>query len=641
MEIPNLNFSGGQFRTQDLMWRLVCVGLPNHLASQFSKEVEKYLVNSGPAWTVSRLKSIRNDYLRIRAGLPTLTWVRKNRKGEWYGVLGSLIRYSRKSEKCWKRVLIAFSIYTGMRPKQPTVEHCVKFRNSVEGAIDVPNSSLSYWVAKTAKSRLGTLCPAATVPLIAYQGHPAKRSPGIESSVPQDDFLEKELDWFSAAPANEEFASVYFDAYSPLLHGLDYRCQLVDRSDKLGKTKYHEISEFKFHRNYEVPPLAGNVVPLTKDGGWKVRWIASPFRVHQLALKPLGDSLFKALSELPWDCTYNQEYPLSKIQAALKCGKVIYSVDLSSATDFFPLSLQLSVLKALFPSSPYLTDLFRDLSRAYWRSFLGPVQWTKGQPMGLYPSFPSFAITHGMLLATLNSGRHQDRFFILGDDVVILDTSLYQKYLTTISQLGCPYDESKSICSDQLAEFAGKIITADNIYPKFKIGLPDSHQDSFMDLMRTYGQGFERFLPNHLRKVYQQVAHLLPPWGANHSNGMALPLEKVVELTEDFASLTNETKGGRLHVSFLKFLADRLKPERPTSLWNRLSESVSSLASSFERKRIQAQRLSPVPLIHEDVTDLFELTGVNPGLPAVSTILKEDRRTLYHTLASMIRRRDQ
>jgi hypothetical protein len=588
---------------------------------------------------VTRLKSLKNDLVREAAGLEPLTWVRKNRLGQWYGIIGALFRYSRCGEVPWKRVLIALSSFTGFRPLQPTVDHVLKFRNSVENGIDHCSPVVLKGVIKSAKTFVGRLDLNESTPLIFYEGSPRKNAPTLGSSVRQDSSLALDLEWFKVK-GSFSFASVYYNCYGPVLEGLVQSVQLVNCSHMVGKTGYHQVNEYDFHPSKSTPPFVGNVVPLTKDGGWKVRWIANPLRIHQLALRPLGLSLFDALRRLPWDCTFDQARPLVAIQRHLAQGKMAYAVDLTAATDQFPLSLQIGLLEAVYPIKEHVL-LFRDLSRGWWRTPYGPTRWVKGQPMGLYPSFPSFAFAHGMLLAYLNGNCHKDKFFILGDDVVILDEKLYRKYMVAIAEMGCPVDENKSICSSKLTEFAGKIIFPDKIYPKFKIGLPESHEDSFMDLMRTYGQGFENFLPARLARIYKIIGPLDLPFGANQSVGHTLSLVRMTYLTEIFKSLLPDDKGGKLHVSFLKYLADRLKPEEPDSLWSRLGGRIFSLLDTFERRYTDASKSIMVPLIHEDLTDVFELTGVNPGLPSVGSDSWMNRRTLYQTLSNVVRRYKQ
>jgi hypothetical protein len=343
-----------------------------------------------------------------------------------------------------------------------------------------------------------------------------------------------------------------------------------------------------------------------------------------------------------------------------------YAVDLTSATDRFPLGLQIHVLESIYPINEHVL-LFRDLSRGRWKSPYGDVRWTKGQPMGLYPSFPAFALTHGILLLHLNGGKHQKKFFVLGDDVVILDTHLYHKYRATLDELECPVSESKCIASQFVTEFAGKIITAEHVFPKFKIGTRDSHKDAFLDLCRTYGQGFRFFLPKKIRQVFEKVAHLLPPWGADQTiSGPALSYKEKVILTDRFSELQSEHTGGKHYVSFLSFLTDNLRPARKTSLYHRLGKAVDQLVSEFDRKREGAARkiaiplvtrliiskkgikrakvpdLEGFPLIHEDLTDILELTR-NSVLPALGTDMTRmsDRKTLYDVIKDMIKKYEQ
>ena len=628
--VPSYTFMGGEYNTMDLLWRFTHLGLPAHIIKPFLLEVDKWVSNSGPAWAVSRLKGLRTDLLRQKAELPPLTWIKKNSKGGIFGPVGGLFRYALKSDKAFRKALIALSCYTGFRPSEPSIHHCLKFREAVEGHEDEAPQHLCDNLQRVAGNRLGVLTVGETVPLILYRGHPGKCSPGLHGSVPQDDYLETDVDWFRANADMEEFSSVYANLYNPVLEGLNHLHQLLPYHEKwLGKTSYHVISDVTFHRSHAHPPLAGNVVPLTKDGGYKVRWIANPFRIHQLALKPLGDALFKSIRSLPWDCTFEQERPISVIQEHLRKGGVAHAVDLTAATDHFPLSLQLSVLQGIIPQRDLIL-LFRDLSRAVWRSPIGPVRWTKGQPMGLYPSFPSFALTHGILLYYLNKETFQDDFFILGDDVIILKDDLHQCYLEVMRSLECPIDEWKSFSSNKLTEFAGKVITHNQVYPKFKIGMRGSHHDSFMDLMRTYGQSFRFFFPKRIRKVYEQVAHLFPPFGANHSLGPAKKYEQILLETLEFEELMGDSGDQKLHVGFLKFLSDQLKPGRTKSLWHSLGKGVIDLCRRFERNVYQAKKSSPVPLLHEDLTDVLEFTGETfPDLQPVSTAqLGIGRKTL-------------
>jgi len=60
--------------------------------------------------------------------------------------------------------------------------------------------------------------------------------------------------------------------------------------------------------------------------------------------------------------------------------------------------------------------------------------------MGAFSSWPVFALTHGMLVSYLASkvGASHKSFKILGDDIVIRDDRLAEKYLGALSDLDIP-----------------------------------------------------------------------------------------------------------------------------------------------------------------------------------------------------------
>lgn len=98
----------------------------------------------------------------------------------------------------------------------------------------------------------------------------------------------------------------------------------------------------------------------------------------------------KILSGIESDFTFRQD----KVSGHLGKGPY-YSLDLSSATDRFPITVQKMVVK-------YLTD--HEYSEAWERvlvnhEFYAPtearcVKYAAGQPMGAYSSWAVFALTH-------------------------------------------------------------------------------------------------------------------------------------------------------------------------------------------------------------------------------------------------------
>lgn len=81
------------------------------------------------------------------------------------------------------------------------------------------------------------------------------------------------------------------------------------------------------------------------DREFKVRVIAIGDYFSQTALRPLHQFLFKILKRIPQDLTFNQ----GGFVDTIKDKKVFYSLDLSSATDRFPIEYIAKVLRGRFP----------------------------------------------------------------------------------------------------------------------------------------------------------------------------------------------------------------------------------------------------------------------------------------------------
>jgi hypothetical protein len=82
-----------------------------------------------------------------------------------------------------------------------------------------------------------------------------------------------------------------------------------------------------------------------KDKEAKMRVIGILDWYSQLTLKPLHSFLADRLKSIRQDCTFDQ----SNFKNSLEGSKVYYSVDLSNATDRFPIELIEKLLKAQFP----------------------------------------------------------------------------------------------------------------------------------------------------------------------------------------------------------------------------------------------------------------------------------------------------
>jgi hypothetical protein len=120
-----------------------------------------------------------------------------------------------------------------------------------------------------------------------------------------------------------------------------------------------------------------------------------------------------------------------------------------------------------------------------------------------------------LLLFHLAGYKFENQFFVVGDDVVIMDNQLHIDYIDMLDRMSCPWSEDKSISSSKLCEFAGKIITPSRVIPQLKWrGVSD---ENFLDLCRLLGRKSRSLLTERQKRVFDSVAHLCAPIGLNFS----------------------------------------------------------------------------------------------------------------------------
>jgi len=81
----------------------------------------------------------------------------------------------------------------------------------------------------------------------------------------------------------------------------------------------------------------------------KTRVIAQQGYYVQAALKPLHDSLIRILKSIPQDLTYTQSRGPSRLK--IEEGNSFHSLDLTAATDRFPIELQVRLLGEIYSES--------------------------------------------------------------------------------------------------------------------------------------------------------------------------------------------------------------------------------------------------------------------------------------------------
>lgn len=218
--------------------------------------------------------------------------------------------------------------------------------------------------------------------------------------------------------------------------------------------------------NWDLKPVGK--ISFLQEQGCKARVVAMPSAWLQLSFSPLHGRLAHIAEEAfpQSSCVYDQMKGVYGVLRHMNEGKDIYCTDLSSATDRFPRSYSIQLLKELGMSN--YADALEDVCNKQWQSPWGPVSYGTGQPMGLYGSFPLFHLSNLMIaeeserLAQLDSKidyfQSGKSYYVLGDDVVFSDKSVQDKYHAQMKLLGVPISKDKSF-EGKVAEFAGFMVT--------------------------------------------------------------------------------------------------------------------------------------------------------------------------------------
>lgn len=244
---------------------------------------------------------------------------------------------------------------------------------------------------------------------------------------------------------------------------------------KLEDTAFFYAQARSKHR-FEMPNAHGfglNVsgrLALLEEPAAKVRVVALVDCWTQWALRPLHDWVFSLLGEIPQDGTFDQLKPIKRLIKKIKPDTVVYSYDLSSATDRIPIGIQKLLLGGVFGEE--FAQRWADL--LVGRPYVIPqkvarecgvnrfLRYAVGQPMGAYSSWAMLALTHHAMVqfCAMRAGRKGwfDLYAVLGDDIVIADSRVAAKYRALCRLLGVEIGLNKSLVSEGLTlEFAKRI----------------------------------------------------------------------------------------------------------------------------------------------------------------------------------------
>jgi hypothetical protein len=233
---------------------------------------------------------------------------------------------------------------------------------------------------------------------------------------------------------------------------------------------------------------------IVHDPEAKERVIAMLDYWSQTALKPLHDSEFSLLRAIQGDCTFNQ----SDFTRWIRDAKTFHSVDLTSATDRFPIALQKVMLSELIGTDK--AEAWEDIMVGYDFNFQGKnVRYACGQPMGAYSSWPTFALNHHLIvrMAAKRAGFPVtfNCYSLLGDDIVIGDSQVAYEYKKLISTLGVDISEQKTHESSHTFSFAKRWIHKGVEITGIRLDGWINNQKYYL-LAEELRQAYSRYLPD-------------------------------------------------------------------------------------------------------------------------------------------------
>lgn len=603
--------------------RFNAIGVSKNLASSLSLEVSRWVEESGPLWTVNRLKLLKTAFLRRIAGetyrLPYVA-SRKDALGAVpKGPFGVLWKVNVSDMTSISRALNAMMVYSAFTAEDVTPGQWDKFHSSMQRPSPNPPG-------------LSAVLSSLFIPKwmrVDSRRELTKVEEFVVKSGYSSDYFNKALHSFVEEGDTGMALWEEFPQYKECLSSLSGPIQ----------SRFNFDDYFGCHAplNSETTWAPIGKLGFTQEPGYKLRVFANPNIIHQMVMSRLKAQLFHLLRGVKWDCTFNQENGTSWVQEQLNQGKKVWSIDLSDATNNFPLDIQLSVLRSIGCRQEDV-NLFHRLSRAPWSSSHGDsstLRWTVGQPLGLGPSFAAFALTHGVLVNSLaQQDSVIDGFRVLGDDIVISEEKLATKYLEAMQRLGIPISADKTISSTKFAEFAGKVVTKDGILAALKWREPSDR--SFLDVVRLLGPQSLGLLRKRQKKVATFISVLPEPRGFGW-NPKGIPFEQRLRISEEFAALTTEST--RTYYPLEKqWNKVRLRLELPYLKPSFTAVHVDSYVGTTSAQASSKQGREPTPVgsgMH--LLSISEMTGTPLRLPdsEVTPYLEKHLRARgYVTLTS-------
>jgi len=225
------------------------------------------------------------------------------------------------------------------------------------------------------------------------------------------------------------------------------------------------IDRFKIRAISEYSHLGA--LSFKEEAAGKLRIFAMVDIITQSLLEPLHRTLFSLFKKFPNDCTHDQGKGFKYAQELSLKYNCSFGFDLSSATDRLPISSQVAILNSLFGIGSQwgsiLTNRDYVIRKNNYNIPESSVRYSVGQPMGALSSWAMLNLVHHMMIQFIAThlnktpkGVWYREYIVLGDDLVLFDKDVADRYLSLCNELGVSINLSKSIIAESkpVVEFA-------------------------------------------------------------------------------------------------------------------------------------------------------------------------------------------
>lgn len=513
-------------------------GIPKTQTHVILNTIEKWYDGSGMEWCNDRIKALRQWYETYLAGSPTPPdWFEHTKsnmpKGIWSWV------FKLPPEKA----LGILSVNTCLFEKKISTRQRDKFLDGLSEGPKVSRAAFrEIYSTLLPKACLGRFVPESfrkngirepEAPTILDMNGTCPVQYGQKSFRPES----------KLGPAEQVFEDTWMCVPQRTLDFIDditglHPDRWPERANSWLPEWFYGSTRSRLTRKNSFDPTFGvGRIGVIQEPELKARIVANPNRVVQVTLDPLRDLFLDICNRLPSTCIYNQEEGVEWVRKRLSEDRTIDGFDLTSASDKLDLDLCLDLIDYCFDlrtdfSYTLYEDYFRDISRMSWYfpQEQRYVRWEQGDPLGTGPSIGILTLANACVayMSTVWSYReavetlqvsddvqkwtaiegHQlyDSFRVLGDDVAMLHAS-DSHYVKLIEAMGGSINLSKTLSSNKVAEFAGRVILPDRALMK-RIPYRKPSDFSFMSYMSALGDSAKYFLTPQQRSVYDQFRYV-------------------------------------------------------------------------------------------------------------------------------------